>query len=751
MYPEVRLHVAGEWRGARSGETLPIMNPATGEEIGRVPKVGQDDMDEALSAADRGFKEWRRVSAFDRSKIMRKAGNLLRERADDIARILTMEQGKPLAEAKGETLAGGDIIDWFAEEARRAYGRVIPARGDGVMQIVVREPVGPVAAFTPWNFPINQAVRKVSASLATGCSVILKGPEETPASCAALVQCFLDAGVPGDVIGLIYGIPAEVSNYLIPHPVIRKVTFTGSTAIGKLLAGLAGEHMKRVTMELGGHAPAIVFKDADVQKAAKQLAGHKFRNAGQVCVSPTRFLVHDSVMDEFTDTFLAQTAKLKIGNGLDADTTMGPLAHDRRVGAVESFVQDAVTAGAELRTGGNRIGNQGYFFEPTVITNVPLSAKIMNEEPFGPIASNAVTDAPARLAEAVARDYGTPCAVIDLDRVDRNIARLQERCRAAGIANRPHIKTHKSPVIARMQRAAGATGITCQKLGEAEIFAEAGFQDILISYNILGEEKARRLARLADRAEPIVAADNPVTVASVSDAARQAGRTLKIAIECDTGRKRAGVESVADAVALMKAIKEAGNLDFAGLLLYPPENGVEVTQAFLDEARAGARALGLEVGMVSTGGTPNLRDLGRIEGTTEHRAGTYVFNDRMMMAAGAATLDDCALTIVSTVVSRAGATRGILDAGSKTLSSDTGKLDGFGLILEYPDAKIHAFAEEHGFLDLSRCPRMPEVGQVVSVVPNHVCVVVNLMNRLIATRGGEVVGEIPVEARGRIS
>ena len=407
MYPEIRLHIAGEWRGARSGETLPIMNPATGEEIGRVPKVAKADMDEALEAADRGFKEWRKVSAFDRAKIMRKAGNLIRERADDIARIMTMEQGKPLAEAKGETLAAGDIIDWFAEEARRAYGRVIPARADGVMQLVIREPVGPVAAFTPWNFPINQAVRKVSASLATGCSVILKGPEETPASCAALVQCYLDAGVPGDVIGLLFGVPAEVSGYLIPHPVIRKVTFTGSTAIGKLLAGLAGEHMKRVTMELGGHAPAIVFKDADVQKAAKQLAGHKFRNAGQVCVSPTRFLVHDSVMDEFTDTFLAQTAKLKVGNGLEADTTMGPLAHDRRIGAVEGFVQDAVSAGAELRTGGNRIGNQGYFFEPTVITNVPLSARIMNEEPFGPIASiNTFSDDEDAFVEANRLPYG---------------------------------------------------------------------------------------------------------------------------------------------------------------------------------------------------------------------------------------------------------------------------------------------------------------------------------------------------------
>ncbi|WP_375458641.1 NAD-dependent succinate-semialdehyde dehydrogenase [uncultured Enterovirga sp.] len=387
MYPETRLHIAGEWRAARSGETIPIINPATAEEIGRLPKAGIADLDEALAAADRGFKLWKTVSAYERSKILRKAADLLRERADGIARTMTIEQGKPLAESKGETLAAADVIDWFAEEGRRAYGRVIPARMDGVMQFVVREPVGPVAAFTPWNFPINQAVRKVSASLATGCSVILKGPEETPASCAALIQAYLDAGIPGDVLGLVFGSPAEISSYLIPHPIIRKVTFTGSTAIGKQLAGLAGQHMKRVTMELGGHAPAIVFRDADVGKAASVLAANKFRNAGQVCVSPTRFLVHESILEDFTEKFTAASKKLKVGDGLDPETRMGPLAHDRRVTAIEGFVQDARDAGAEIRTGGSRIGNQGYFFEPTVLTNVPLTARIMNEEPFGPIAA----------------------------------------------------------------------------------------------------------------------------------------------------------------------------------------------------------------------------------------------------------------------------------------------------------------------------------------------------------------------------
>ena len=407
MYPEVLLHVAGEWRGARSGETRPIVNPATAEEIGRHPVAAKADMDEALDAAERGFKTWRAVSAFERSKIMRKAANLLRERVDEIARIMTIEQGKPIAEAKGETLAGADTIDWFAEEARRAYGRVVPARQDGVMQIVVREPVGPVAAFTPWNFPINQAVRKVSAALCTGCSVILKGPEETPASCAELVRAFLDAGVPSDALSYLVGVPADISSYLIPHPTIRKISFTGSTAIGKQLAALAGQHMKRVTMELGGHAPAIVFKDADLDKAVSVLSANKFRNAGQVCVAPTRFLVHDSVKDEFVTRFTAAAKAIKVGDGLDPNSRMGPLAHDRRISAMESFVADAQASGAELTTGGKRIGNQGYFFEPTVFTDVPLTAKLMNDEPFGPIAAiRGFSDEEEAFAEANRLPYG---------------------------------------------------------------------------------------------------------------------------------------------------------------------------------------------------------------------------------------------------------------------------------------------------------------------------------------------------------
>jgi succinate-semialdehyde dehydrogenase/glutarate-semialdehyde dehydrogenase len=407
MYPTVELHVAGAWRGASSGETLPVLNPATAEPIGTHPVATRDDLDAALEAAQRGFKAWKAVSPYDRYKIMRRAADLMRERVEENARILTLEQGKPLAEAKMEAGAAADIIDWFAEEGRRAYGRVVPGRAEGVMQIVVKEPVGPVAAFTPWNFPINQAVRKLSAALCTGCSIILKGPEDTPASCAALIRAFLDAGVPGDVIGLVFGHPAEISEYLIAHPVIRKITFTGSTPVGKQLASLAGAHMKRVTMELGGHAPAIVFRDADIKKATKLLAAAKYRNAGQVCVSPTRFLVHETLYDEFVDGFVQYSKGLKVGDGMDPQTRMGPLAHARRIEAMEGFVADAEAKGVEIRTGGKRIGNQGFFFEPTVLTNVPRDARIMNEEPFGPLAAiNSFSDDEEAFEEANRLPYG---------------------------------------------------------------------------------------------------------------------------------------------------------------------------------------------------------------------------------------------------------------------------------------------------------------------------------------------------------
>jgi len=386
-YPEnVLLHINGEWKPAASGKTLPVINPANETVLGQLAHAETADLDEALAAAEKGFAVWSGTSAFERYKLMRKAANLVRERVDAIARIMTAEQGKPLPEARMETLSAADLIDWFAEEGRRTYGRVIPARAGGVSQIEVKEPVGPVAAFTPWNFPLNQVVRKLSAALATGCSIIIKGPEETPASPAELVRAFVDAGVPAGVVNLVDGVPAEISSYLIPHPVIKKISFTGSTVVGKQLAALAGQHMKRSTMELGGHSPVIVLPDADVKHAAKVMAGAKFRNAGQVCVSPTRFLVDEGVYDEFVDTFTAVAKAIKVGDGLAEGTTMGPLVSERRVEAVGSLVQDAVKSGAELVTGGNRVGNSGYFFEPTVLSRVPKTARIMNEEPFGPVA-----------------------------------------------------------------------------------------------------------------------------------------------------------------------------------------------------------------------------------------------------------------------------------------------------------------------------------------------------------------------------
>ncbi len=386
MYSDVSLFIDGSWSGSAAGKTIAVLNPATGEAIGKVAHAEQADLDRALAAAAKGFETWRKMSAYERAKIMRKAGSLMRERVEEIARVMTTEQGKPLAEARTETALAGDVIEWFAEEARRAYGRVVPARAPGIYQLVVKEPVGVAAAFTPWNFPINQAVRKISAALAAGCSIVIKGPEETPGSCAELVRAYADAGVPEGVINLVFGVPGDISSYLIAHPLVRKISFTGSTAVGKQLAALAGAHMKRVTMELGGHAPAIVFEDADVEAATKILSANKFRNAGQVCIAPTRFLVQEKVYDDFVDRFVTVAKGLKVGDGLDPQTQMGPLAHERRVAAMEGFITDAVQKGAELVAGGKRIGNKGYFFEPTVLTNVPKTARMMNEEPFGPVA-----------------------------------------------------------------------------------------------------------------------------------------------------------------------------------------------------------------------------------------------------------------------------------------------------------------------------------------------------------------------------
>ena len=386
-YKNTQLLIDNQWCDAANGKTIAVVNPATGLEIGRVAHAGIADLDRALASAKKGFALWRNTPAIERSNIMRKAAVLMRERAADIGALMTQEQGKPLIEAKMEAMASAEIIEWCAEEGRRTYGRIVPARAMNVSAQVHKEPVGIVAAFTPWNFPINQVVRKLSAALATGCSIIVKAPEETPASPAALIQAFIDAGVPAGVISLVYGDPAEISGYLIPHPLVRKITFTGSTPVGKQLAAMAGLHMKRATMELGGHAPVIVAEDADIALALKTAGTMKFRNAGQVCVSPTRFLVHNAVKAEFTKGLVAIAEKLRVADGMAEGTQMGPLANARRVTAMTALTADALAKGATLATGGERIGTSGNFFAPTVFTDLPMNADVLNTEPFGPMAA----------------------------------------------------------------------------------------------------------------------------------------------------------------------------------------------------------------------------------------------------------------------------------------------------------------------------------------------------------------------------
>lgn len=425
-YPNVQLLIANNWVDADSGKRIDVRNPATGQVIGTVAHAGISDLDRALAAAQKGFEVWRDTSVYERAAVMRRAAALLRERVEEIASVLTQENGKPLAEARVEINAGADIIEWFADEGRRVYGRIVPGRNVAAHQMVIKEPVGPVAAFTPWNFPVNQIVRKIGAALATGCSFLCKAPEETPASPAALLRCFVDAGIPAGVVGLVFGDPAEISGYLIPHPVIRKVTFTGSTAVGKQLAALAGQHMKRATMELGGHAPVIVAEDADVALAVKAAGAAKFRNAGQVCISPTRFLVHSSLLGEFNQAFVQYAQGLKLGDGLAEGTSLGPLANPRRVTAMQQVVADARERGAEILTGGERVGDKGNFFAPTLISNLETDSDLFNQEPFGPIAGIRAFD---RLEDAISEANRLPygLAAYAFTRSFKNVQLLSSR------------------------------------------------------------------------------------------------------------------------------------------------------------------------------------------------------------------------------------------------------------------------------------------------------------------------------------
>ena len=386
MYPKLSLYIDGKFIDGEGRKTQDVVNPANREVLGLLPHASQADLEAALQAADRAFATWKKSSPTDRSAILRKVAQLTRDRAAEIAKNMTRDQGKPLSESMGELISCADHADWHAEECRRIYGRVIPPRNPDVRQFVLREPIGVCVAFTPWNFPYNQAIRKVCAAIGAGCTIVLKGPEDAPSAVMAIAQMFHDAGLPPGVLNLVWGDPPKVSDYLIRSPLSRKVSFTGSVPVGKQLAALAGAHMKRVTMELGGHSPVLVFDDADVERAATMLAKFKIRNAGQVCVSPTRFYVQKNAYDKFLAKFTDVLSKIKVGDGLAEGTEMGPLAHERRIPAISRFVQDARERGGKVLLGGDPLSGTGFFFPPTVITDLPEDAMLMREEPFGPVA-----------------------------------------------------------------------------------------------------------------------------------------------------------------------------------------------------------------------------------------------------------------------------------------------------------------------------------------------------------------------------
>jgi succinate-semialdehyde dehydrogenase/glutarate-semialdehyde dehydrogenase len=403
-YPQIQLYIAGQWR--TTSDSLPVINPATEEEIGRFPVAQPQDLDDALRAAHEGFAVWSQVSPKKRADLVREASTLMRSRQDEIAHSITLEHGKPFPQAQAEVIRACEFFEWDAGEATRNYGRVIPS-APGVKYIVHHQPIGPVAAFSPWNFPVSQPARKIAGAVASGCSIILKAAEETPAGAMHIVQAFHDVGLPPGVLNLVYGIPADISQKLIPSDTIKLVAFTGSTNVGRHLTGLASDHMTPVLMELGGHAPVIVCEDTDVHAAAITSAVRKMRNAGQVCTSPTRFFVHDSIFEQFLDVFTKRAAETVVGDGMTPGVEMGPLANERRIAAMTALVDDARASGADVMTGGSRIGTSGYFFEPTVLANVPDDARVMQVEPFGPLAIvNSVDSLDTAIEQANSVPYG---------------------------------------------------------------------------------------------------------------------------------------------------------------------------------------------------------------------------------------------------------------------------------------------------------------------------------------------------------
>ncbi|RUT34685.1 NAD-dependent succinate-semialdehyde dehydrogenase [Arsenicitalea aurantiaca] len=404
---DAALLINGAWIGPDERASEPIENPATGQPIGRVPHARRDDIEDALAAADRAFPGWKNTPPIERSRIMRRAADLIRERSEEIAAALVLEQGKRIAEARIEIAGAAEHIDWMAEEGRRTYGRIVPGRVQGVRQSVLVEPIGVVAAFAPWNFPATTPAKKFATALAAGCCCILKGAEETPLTAVAFARAFTDAGVPKGVIGLLFGNPPEISETLISSEIVRKVSFTGSPRVGRQLAALAASFGKPATMELGGHAPVLVYADADLDDAVAQAVAAKFRNAGQVCVSPTRFIVQEQVYEAYLERFVARASALRLGPGDKGGSEMGPLANRRRLGAVQAIVEDARKAGATVRTGGETFGNEGYYYRPTVLTDIPETARVLHDEPFGPIAAfMPFSDHRDGLAKANATVYG---------------------------------------------------------------------------------------------------------------------------------------------------------------------------------------------------------------------------------------------------------------------------------------------------------------------------------------------------------
>src|SRR3984885_11663321 len=444
-YTELNLLIGGEWVCGGDREHIPVVNPATEEVLGQLPLATHADLDRALAAARDAFPAWRAMPPHERGRILKRAADLLRERIDHIARIATMEEGKPLAATRGEVGMSAEIFEWSAEEGRRAYGRVLPQRASGVRMSVLKEPVGPVAGFAPWNFPLGNPARKIGAPLAAGCTCILKPAEETPGSALEVARALLDAGLPKGVLSVVFGAPAMVSAHLIASPVIRAVHFTGSVPVGKQLTKLAADGMKRTTMELGGHGPVLVFDDIDVEQVLDMAVSAKFRNAGQVCVSPTRFYVQQAVYKKFVEGFAKRAGALKVGDGLVDGMQMGPLAHPRRLEAMTTLLADARKHGAKVHTGGERIAGKGYFWQPTVLAAIPEEARIMNEEPFGPVA---LINSFSTFEEAISRANRLPygLAAYAFSRASRTVNLLGEQLEAGMIGiNSFQISVPESP------------------------------------------------------------------------------------------------------------------------------------------------------------------------------------------------------------------------------------------------------------------------------------------------------------------